>query len=58
LKLGLGKLQEAKELVDELQTKAHSKKQELAKKQSEADLALVQISKAMQDAAERKAECE
>lgn len=41
MKLGLGKLQEAKELVDELQTKAHSKKQELAKKQSEADLALV-----------------
>jgi len=41
LKLGLGKLQEAKELVDELSKKAHVKKQELAKKQAEADLALV-----------------
>ncbi|EGR28544.1 hypothetical protein IMG5_173090 [Ichthyophthirius multifiliis] len=58
LKQGLQKLQEAKELVDELSKKAQVKKVELGKKQAEADQALVLISKAMQDTAERKQDCE
>lgn len=45
-------------MVDELKKEAQIKKQELARKQTEADEALVKISKAMQDAAERKQETE
>ncbi|KAL4440929.1 hypothetical protein ABPG74_009342 [Tetrahymena malaccensis] len=58
LKKGLGKLQEAKELVDVLQKQAQVKKQELAVKQKEAANALDLITNAMKNAAERKSECE
>ncbi|EGR34655.1 hypothetical protein IMG5_004580 [Ichthyophthirius multifiliis] len=58
LKQGLKKLQEAKDMVDQLGKQAQQKQKELAQKQAEADTALVQISKAMQDAADRKQECE
>ncbi|CAD8135851.1 unnamed protein product [Paramecium octaurelia] len=58
LQKGLEKLQEANNLVNKLTQEAQEKKVLLSKKQLEADDALQKISKAMQDAAERRQETE
>lgn len=55
---GLNKLNEAKELVDQLSRDAQEDKKALAIKQKEADEALKKITQAMEKAAERKQETE
>ena len=58
LQAGIGKLNEATALVDELKTKAAAQRSLLAVKQSEADEALEQITASMSAASERKSEME
>ena len=58
LQAGIGKLNEATALVDELKTKAAAQRSLLAVKQSEADEALEQITASMSTASERKSEME
>ena len=58
LQSGLQKLEEAKGLVDQLSAEASKKQKLLAVKQAEADDALNKISKAVQEATERKHETE
>ncbi|XP_074649972.1 cytoplasmic dynein 2 heavy chain 1-like [Tubulanus polymorphus] len=58
LQAGVSKLNEAKQLVDELKRKAAEQQIQLAEKQSEADAALKEIATAMQNASEQKSEME
>ena len=54
----MGKLNEAKELVDSLKAKAADQSQVLAQKQQEADQSLQEITTTMQNASEQKTEME
>ncbi|CAG2190736.1 DNCH2 [Mytilus edulis] len=56
LQAGVSKLNEAKQLVDELKRKAAEQSQQLAVKQSEADNALKEITVSMQNAGDQKNE--
>nr|WAW84826.1 cytoplasmic dynein 2 heavy chain 1 [Halisarca dujardinii] len=58
LQAGVGKLDEAKTLVDTLKGQAVEQGRVLAQKQAEADEALTMITKAMQAAGEQKSEME
>ncbi|XP_052794024.1 cytoplasmic dynein 2 heavy chain 1-like isoform X3 [Mya arenaria] len=58
LQAGVAKLNEAKQLVDELKQKAGEQSVLLAEKQSEADQALSHITESMQNANEQKNEME
>ncbi|PAA68244.1 hypothetical protein BOX15_Mlig013490g1 [Macrostomum lignano] len=58
LKAGVSKLNEAKDLVDELKRKAADQQVLLTEKQTEADEALKEITQAMSDAGEQRAEME
>lgn len=58
LKNGVSKLTEAKNVVNELEIKAKVQREKLAKKQSEADQALNEITRSMQGAGEQKQEME
>ncbi|KAL3878520.1 hypothetical protein ACJMK2_030860 [Sinanodonta woodiana] len=58
LQAGVSKLNEAKQLVDELKRKAAEQSQLLAEKQAEADSALREITTAMQNASDQKSEME
>ena len=55
---GLSKLEDAAKLVDELSQKAGKQKILLKQKQEEANVALVSITKSMEQKAERKQEIE
>nr|KAG5701774.1 hypothetical protein BaRGS_000764 [Batillaria attramentaria] len=58
LQAGVSKLNDAKQLVDELKRKAAEQSQLLAEKQAEADTALSEITISMQDASDQKIEME
>ncbi len=58
LKNGVSKLNEAKKIVNELEVKAKIQREKLSSKQSEADLALNEITRSMQGAGEQKMEME
>ncbi|XP_025088458.1 cytoplasmic dynein 2 heavy chain 1-like isoform X3 [Pomacea canaliculata] len=58
LQAGVSKLNDAKQLVDELKRKANEQSQLLAEKQAEADAALREITVSMQDASDQKIEME
>lgn len=58
LKNGVSKLNEAKNVVNELEKKAKVQREKLAQKQSEADKALNEITRSMQGAGEQKQEME
>jgi dynein heavy chain 2, cytosolic len=57
-KNGVSKLNEAKNVVNELESKAKTQREKLAQKQSEADRALNEITRSMQGAGEQKLEME
>ena len=58
LQNGVSKLNEAKNVVNELESKANEQRKKLSQKQSEADAALNEITKSMQGAGEQKIEME
>ncbi len=58
LKNGVSKLNDAKNVVNELEKKAKVQREKLAQKQSEADRALNEITRSMQGAGEQKIEME